>query len=65
MKARKKAKPQTAGKADLAQRLSNKRRIPLSVAERAVDIVFQEIEAALLKGGGMEIRGFGSFYVKR
>ena len=54
----------SAGRAELAQKLSFKLRIQKSLAERIVETVFQEIEAAILRGNRVEIRGFGSFHVK-
>lgn len=39
--------------------------VPQAMADRAVEVVFAEIEAALVAGRRVELRGFGSFQVRR
>jgi len=53
-------------KSELAQRLAWRHPHHLFVkdANRFVDALFQEIEAALVRGDRVELRGFGAFTVK-
>jgi integration host factor subunit beta len=48
-------------KADLVTRISQELNIPKQEAEEGVNLFFEAIKDALLKGEEIEIRGFGSF----
>ena len=52
-------------KSELIQKLSEQANIPPRIAEIAVNTVFNSMTEALVKGEGIEIRGFGSFKVKK
>lgn len=52
-------------KPDIISQIAEKKNLPLSTVTLAVDTVFQEIEKALLKGKKVELRGFGTFGVKK
>ena len=56
---------QLYNKSQLAQNLANKYNLPLKVVETALNTVFDEMMAALLRGQRVEIRNFGSFAVKK
>jgi len=51
-------------KSELIQKLSEDASIPPKIAEIAVNTVFSSMTDALIKGEGIEIRGFGSFKVR-
>lgn len=51
-------------KSELIQKLSEQAKIPIKIAEIAVNTVFKNMTDALIKGEGIEIRGFGSFKVR-
>ncbi len=51
-------------KTDLIKSLSKKQNITLGLAEELVELVFKSFSDELGNGGRIEIRGFGSFYVK-
>jgi integration host factor subunit beta len=51
-------------KSELIQKLSEKANIQPKIAEIAVNTVFDAMTDALMKGEGIEIRGFGSFKVR-
>ena len=51
-------------KSQLIQKLSEKANITPKIAEIAVNTVFNTMIDALIKGEGIEIRGFGSFKVR-
>jgi integration host factor subunit beta len=51
-------------KSELIQKLSEKANITPKIAEIAVNTVFKSMTDALVKGEGIEIRGFGSFKVR-
>jgi integration host factor subunit beta len=51
-------------KSELIQQLSEKANIQPKIAEIAVNTVFDAMIDALIKGEGIEIRGFGSFKVR-
>lgn len=51
-------------KSELIQQLSEQANIQPKIAEIAVNTVFDAMVAALIKGEGIEIRGFGSFKVR-
>jgi len=48
-------------KADLISRISQELNIPKQEAEEGVNLFFETIREAILKGEEIEIRGFGSF----
>ena len=50
-------------KADLIESLATKLDLQKSLAERAVNTVFDDIESALQKGDKVNISGFGTFAV--
>lgn len=50
-------------KADLIESLATKLDLQKSLAERAVNTMFDDIEAALQKGDKVNISGFGTFAV--
>jgi integration host factor subunit beta len=53
-------------KSELILRLAkHKPHLYRSVVERTVDIIFDEITAALARGDRVELRGFGAFTVKK
>ena len=51
-------------KSDLVNRLAEEKGFPHSTAKEIVDIFFDDMTQALIKGDRVEIRGFGSFKVK-
>ena len=51
-------------KADLVERLAEKKMMARHHAERVVDAVFACMEQSLLRGDRIEIRGFGTFQVR-
>jgi len=48
-------------KADLINKIARRMDIPKQEAEQGVNLFFQAIKEAILKGEAIEIRGFGSF----
>ena len=52
-------------KSELIQKLSEDASIPPKIAEIAVNTVFTAMTDALIRGEGIEIRGFGSFKVRQ
>ena len=50
-------------KADLIESLATKLDLQKSLAERAVNTMFEDIESALQKGDKVNISGFGTFAV--
>jgi len=52
-------------KSDLIEALSKETGVTLRKAEEVVNTVFNDISNALSGGGRVEIRGFGSFKVKK
>jgi integration host factor subunit beta len=52
-------------KADLINRISRQMDIPKQEAEEGVNLFFQTIKDAILKGEEIEIRGFGSFRFRK
>ena len=55
----------TMNKTDLIENLSKGKGLPLKKADKLVNLVFHEMTEALAKGERVEIRGFGSFKIKR
>lgn len=51
-------------KSQLIEALAKAEGITLKAAEAAVNVTFQSMEQALIRGDRLEIRGFGSFKVK-
>jgi len=51
-------------KSQLIEALAKAEGITLKAAELAVNVTFESMEKALIQGGRVEIRGFGSFKVK-
>ena len=51
-------------KSELINYLALKQDIPVQVAHKVVDVVFDSMVQALEKGNRVELRGFGSFRVK-
>jgi integration host factor subunit beta len=54
----------TVTKSELIERISQKLKLPNGKAEQIVNTVFDSMVAALQRGEGIEIRGFGSFTVR-
>jgi integration host factor subunit beta len=52
-------------KSDLVKMLAKEMDLPMRKAEEIVDMVFRTMSAALVSGSRIEIRGFGSFVVKK
>jgi integration host factor subunit beta len=52
-------------KSQMIEALAKEEKLPLKKAEEVVNTVFGEIETALIKGERVEIRGLGSFKVKK
>ena len=51
-------------KSQLIESLAKEENLPLKKAEEVVNTVFGEMEAALIRGDRVEIRGLGSFKIK-
>ena len=56
---------QTITKADLAKILADEIDCKNTMAKQAVDILFETLSEAIIEGERIEIRGFGSWEVKR
>ena len=53
-------------RSELVTRLAEERpHLPIKRVEQAVDIIFEEISAALERGDRVELRGFGAFSVRQ
>ena len=52
-------------KSDLSKALSKEMDLPIRKAEEIVDMVFGTMSESLVSGARIEIRGFGSFTVRR
>jgi integration host factor subunit beta len=52
-------------KSDLIEALAKETELPLRKSEEIVNLVFDTMGAALIDGNRIEIRGFGSFMVKK
>ncbi len=52
-------------KSELIDALAESRNIPRRTAEEVVNVVFDGMREALVEGGRIEIRGFGSFKVRQ
>ena len=51
-------------KAQFTEKLAYKNNIPIKLADRIIDTIINEIKETLIQGKRIEIRGFGSFFVK-
>jgi integration host factor subunit beta len=51
-------------KSELINRLAEEKGFSLSTAREIVDMVFEDMTQALIKGDRVEIRGFGTFKMK-
>lgn len=51
-------------KSELVEALASKKELTYKRAEEIVNILFDSMSDTLVKGGRIEIRGFGSFVVK-
>jgi integration host factor subunit beta len=58
-------KGEDMNKTDLTAELSKKKGLPIAIAGDVVNILFDGITNTLKKGGRVELRGFGSFKVKK
>ena len=52
-------------KSDIASEIAQKKNLSLTTANLFVDTVFEKITQSLLKGQKVELRGFGTFGVKK
>ena len=52
-------------RAELIEKVSERVRITSKVAKVVVDTIFDTMKESLEKGEGIEIRGFGSFVVRK
>jgi integration host factor subunit beta len=52
-------------RSELVARVAARTRQPASYVEEAVDVIFAQLQEALREEGRAELRGFGSFQVKR
>jgi len=52
-------------KSELIDALAESRNIPRRTAEEVVNVVFDGMRDALVEGGRIEVRGFGSFKVRQ
>lgn len=52
-------------KSDLVKALAKEMDLPMRKSEEIVDMVFKTMAGALVAGDRIEIRGFGSFVVKK
>ena len=52
-------------KAELIEKVSERVQIPVREAKIIVDIIFNSMRENMEKGEGIEIRGFGSFTVRK
>jgi integration host factor subunit beta len=51
-------------KSELIERLSERSNITIQQSEEIVNLIYHKMRDALVQGGRIEIRGFGSFVVK-
>ncbi len=51
-------------KSDLVVSLARESDLPMRKSEEIVDLVFQTMSRALIKGDRIEVRGFGSFEIR-
>lgn len=51
-------------KSELVEALANEKNLTFKKSEEIVNIIFDSLSSELMRGGRIEIRGFGSFVVK-
>ncbi len=51
-------------KAQFTEKFASKNNIPIKLADKIIDTIINEIKETLIQGKRIEIRGFGSFFVK-
>ena len=51
-------------KSELIDKLASDKDLPRRTADQFVNVMFQSMKDALVEGGRIEIRGFGSFKVR-
>jgi len=51
-------------KSELVESLANEKNLTYKKSEEIVNLIFDSMAETLVKGGRIEIRGFGSFVVK-
>ena len=51
-------------RSELVRALAASRGLPVKAADEVVDVIFGTFEEALIEGGSVELRGFGSFKVR-
>jgi len=51
-------------KSELVESLANKKNLTYKKSEEIINLIFDSMTEALVDGGRIEIRGFGSFVVK-
>jgi len=51
-------------KSELVENLANEKNLTYKKSEEIVNLIFDSMAETLIKGGRIEIRGFGSFVVK-
>jgi integration host factor subunit beta len=51
-------------KSELVEALANEKNLTFKKSEEIVNIIFDSLSSELIRGGRIEIRGFGSFVVK-
>jgi len=51
-------------RSELVRALAASRGLPVKAAEEVVDVIIGTFEEALIEGGSVELRGFGSFKVR-
>ena len=52
-------------KSDIIAYVAEKEELPVSVAHAVVNLIFLSMAERLMEGGRIELRGFGSFRVRR
>jgi len=52
-------------RSELVRALAASRGLPVKAAEEVVDVIIGTFEEALIEGGSVELRGFGSFKVRQ
>ena len=52
-------------RSDLVEHLAIKKGLPIKVADKVVETIFDSMTESLYSGNRIEIRGFGSFEVKQ
>jgi integration host factor subunit beta len=52
-------------RSELIRTVAQRAEVPHAMAQSAVEVVFDEIARALTKGRRVELRGFGTFQVRR